>query len=117
MAREQLEIVFKYKGLSPQTTMQRIAEVFVRYGIKSPEFELSGRKLSMPRLLSKLKAATSFDIGGHGYDFILGSLPKFQLDFLIIRSTSEATVTWDDWISGFAGDSDFVMAWVVDLDY
>lgn len=115
--REQLEIVFKYKTLDPQRTMQRVAKILLRYGINSPEFELSGRKLSTPRLLSRLTAATSLDIDGHGYNFLLGSLAKFQLDFLIIKSTSEAAVTWDDWVSGFAGDADFVMAWVADVDY
>jgi len=117
MAREQLKIVFKYKTLDPQMAIRRVAEVFVRYGGKSPEFELSGLKLSELQLLSKLKSAVSFDIDGHGYNFILGSLPKFQLDFLIIRSTSEATVTWDNWSSEFVGDADFVMAWIVDVDY
>jgi hypothetical protein len=119
MAREQLQIVFKYKTLDSELAMRRVAEIFARYGITSPEFELSGRKLRTPRLISKLKAAANriFDIAGPGYEFILASLPKFQLDFLIIRSTSEATVSWDDWVSGFVGDGDFVMAWVVDVDY
>jgi hypothetical protein len=26
-------------------------------------------------------------------------------------------VAWDDWVPGFAGDADFVMACVVDVDY
>jgi hypothetical protein len=117
MARQQLKIIFKYKTLNPQMTVRRVAEVFVRYGVKSPEFELSGRKLSAAQLLSKIGRAASFDIDGHGHNFLLGSLPKFQLDFLIIKSTSEGPMTWDDWISDFAEDSDFVMAWVVDVDY
>lgn len=97
--------------------MQRVAEVFVRYGINSPEFGLSGHKLSTPRLLPELRAVTSFDIDGYGYNFLFGSLPKFQLDFLIIKSTSEADLAWDDWVSAFDGNADFVMAWVADVDY
>jgi hypothetical protein len=117
MAREQLKIVLKFGTLNPQMIVQRVEEVFVLLGIKLPEFGLSGRKLSTPRILSKLRAATNFDIDGHGYNLIFVSLPKFQLDLLIIRSASDPTVMWDDWISRFSRDSDFVMAWVVDVDY
>jgi hypothetical protein len=117
MANEQIELVFRYKTLDPQRTMQRIAEILVSHGIDEPEFELEGRKLSTSRLLSKLTDATSFDVTGHGLNFILGSLPRFQLDLLIIKTIAEVTVCWDDWVSGLIEGASFVMAWVVDVDY
>src|SRR5262249_19917002 len=114
MAKEQLELVFRYNTLDPQRTMQRIAEILVSHGIDAPEFELNGRKLSTSRLLSKLTDATSLDVIGNGLNFILVSLPRFQLDLLIIKATAEVAVYWDDWVSGLIEDTSFVMAWVVD---
>ena len=115
MAKEQIELVFRYKTLDPQRTMQRVAEILASHGIDAPEFELDGLKFSTSRLLSKLADATSLEVTANGLNFILGSLPRFQLDLLIIKSSSN--VCWDDWVSGLIEDTSFVMAWVVDTDY
>jgi hypothetical protein len=117
MAIEQLTLVYEYERLAPERAIQRISELLVRQGIDMPEFELKGRKRSTSQLLSKLKGATSFDVTAHGFNFCHGSLPRFQLDVLYIRPTEDIVVGWDDWVSGFIDDTNFVMAWVVDADY
>jgi hypothetical protein len=117
MANEQLKLVFKYDTFDPQWTMRRVAEILVCHGIGAPEFESDGLKLSTPRLLSKLTGVTDFDVTGHGFNFIFASLPRFQLDLLIITTTDGAIVRWDDWVSGLIEGDHFVMAWVVDIEY
>ena len=119
MANEQLKFVFRCDTLDPQRTIQRVADIFVLHGIGAPEFELDGLRMSTPQLLAKVRGATNFDISGHGLRFIFASLPRFQLDLLIIRATAEAeaVVRWDDWASGLIEGNSFVMAWVVDAEY
>ena len=118
MANEQLKLVFKYGTFDPQSTMQRVAEILFRHGIGAAEFTSEGLKLSTPRLLAKLRGATDFDVTGYGFNFVFASLPRFQLDLLMIKTTDAAIVHWDDWVSGLIDEGDhFLMAWVVDVEY
>jgi hypothetical protein len=54
---------------------------------------------------------------GHGFEFDLGTLGDFELDFLKIRGITKPRVAWDDWATQGISRLDFNMAWVADSEY
>lgn len=110
MPAEELTFVFKFRRLSAEVALQGIRDVLAAHRVSLLDFELSGRRLTLDSNSPKKRGA--FNIIGHGFEFLFGSLPSVRLDFLTIKRTKRP-----EWATHFIGKPDFLMAWVADSEY
>lgn len=119
MHSEELKIVFKLDSFSVELALQGIQSVLAKHRAPFTGFKLDGKPVNLPEALAQLKRARkqTFDLVGQGFEFVLGCVRNFQLDFLRIKSEAEPTIAWNEWAAQFIGSPDFVMAWLADSDY
>jgi len=118
MPRAHLTIVFKLDTFNVILALEHIQQVFVERGLPL-DGEVDGRSLKLPKVTEWLRkrGSTTFNLVGEAYEFDLGVVRNFNLDFLEIQSVAEPTVSWDAWASPFISDPNFIMAWVADSEY
>jgi hypothetical protein len=114
---ERLKILYRYGTLSAPMVARCIEAILSRHQIPSTGFDLFGQGVDLGAIPSvvKKKGLRGFDLAGHGFGFLLASLPQFRLDFFSVEAASK--IPWDEWVGELAGNPDFVMAWIVDVEY
>jgi hypothetical protein len=119
MRPEQLKIIFKYGTFTPRLALTGIQAVFVRHGMPITDFTLHNESVHLTSLPSKLEKSNrnTFNLIGQGFEFLLGSVRHYHLDFLQIKSANAPSRPWDEWVGEFSTNPNFVMAWVVDSEY
>lgn len=119
MRSEELKIVFKLESFSVEIALQGIQSVLAKHKVPFTGFMLNGRPVNLREALVQLERSRkrTFDLVGQGFEFLLGCVRNFQLDFLRIKSEAEPKVAWNEWAAQFIGSPDFVMAWLADSDY
>lgn len=119
MGIEQLKMVFGFGTLGVEAALQKIQMVLANHGIPIDGFLHYDKPVSLPEVLKQLKKSDrmGFDLEGQGFEFMQGAVRNYNIEFLEIRSTDEVRIHWDDWITHFAGDTNFVMAWLADAEY
>jgi len=119
MAKEQLKLVFGFDSLGTELALQKIQTVLVSHGIPLDGFWHYDEPLSLPQALKRLSRSNpkGFDLAGHGFEFLLGAVRNYNLEFLEIRALNELRIPWDDWMAHFADTGNFVIAWVADSEY
>jgi len=119
MGTEQLKMVFDFGTLGVEAALEKIQTILVNHGIPVDGFIHYDEPVSLPQALKRLKKSNrmSFDLEGQGFEFMLGAVRNYNIEFLVIRSTDEVRIPWDDWVDHFARDSNLVIAWVADSEY
>jgi len=119
MGAARLKIIFKHGSLGVEVALQRIQAVLTSHDVPLTDYTLHDQSVTLPSVSSRLKRSKrkTFKLFGQGFEFLLGSVGNYHLDFLHIKSESEPSIPWDDWITQFLNDPNFVMAWVVDFEY
>ena len=114
---ERLKVVYRQGALTVPAVVKAMEAVLPRHQIPVTGFELRGDTIDLKDVPSaaKKRGRAGFDLTGHGFCFLLGSLPRFRLDFFQVESAPG--IPWDEWVGELAASPDFVMAWVVDVDY
>lgn len=118
MPRAHLTIVFKLDTFNVTLALEQIQKVFAEHGLPQ-DAKVDGKSLMLPKVAGWLRkqGSTTFNLVGEAYEFDLGVIRSFNLDFLEIQSVAEPMVSWDAWASPFISDPNFIMAWVADSEY
>lgn len=116
---EELCIVFRFRTFSVEYALQKIQSVLAQHQISTTGFELYDLPVELSQVSTRLKRAAriTFDLQGQGFEFMLGSVANFQVDFLSIKSELPIRIPWDTWALEFIDNPNFVMAWIVDAEY
>ena len=119
MGAEQLKAIFQQGTLASELALGGIQTVLERHSVPLTGFTVDDEPVRFPSLLTQLKRLERkmFDLAGQGFEFALGSVGNYRLDFLEIRSQDEPTISWREWAVEYLGYPGFVMAWVVDRGY
>src|SRR5688572_30826142 len=112
MRPEQLTIVYKLDTFAVELALEGIQAVLAGDGLPLEGFKLYGPLARVKRAKRK-----TFNVAGGGLEFDLSCLRNFQLDFLAIKAAGDQRPAWDKWAARFIGNSNFVMAWLADVEY
>jgi len=116
---ERLKVVYRHETLSAPSVLNCMEAILSRHEIPLTGFELFGKAIDLDDVLSATQKANrrGFDLQGHGFGFLLASLPRFRLDFVSIDAATPPKIAWDEWMGELGGSPDFLLAWVVDVEY
>src|SRR5579859_4043676 len=119
MRAEQLKIIFEHGTLTAEFALEQIQSVLAKNLVPPADFTLYEEPVTLSMVLSHIQRLRrkTFHLSGQGFEFLLGSVANYNLDFLEIKSSVGPSIGWDEWASPFIGNSHFVMAWVVDCEY
>jgi hypothetical protein len=119
MREEQLTIICKFGSLSVEAAIVRMQTMLARHDVPFTGFALYGEPVDLPSALSQLEKSQrkTFNLTGQGFEFHYSSVLRNGLDHLTIKSSVPSTISWDEWVTQFTGNLNFVMAWVVDSEY
>jgi hypothetical protein len=116
MRPEELTIVFKLDTFKVGLALQSINAVLTKHHIPLRGFRADGKPVNLATVVKVIKKP-HFQITGRGFEFLLGIVRNYQLDFLGIKSVHEHEIDWNEWVEQFIGDPNFVMAWLADCEY
>jgi hypothetical protein len=119
MSAEQLKIIFERGTLSVESTLQQIESVLAKHLVPLSDFTLYEQPVTLPMALQQIqrRKRKTFHLSGQGFEFVLGSVGNYDVDFLEIKSVARPSIPWDEWTTPFVSNPHFVMAWVVDYEY
>lgn len=115
---EKIKIVFRQNTAIPAVILG-IQNVLHRSGVSSPAFKLNGNSFEWHRIMRDVTNSPrkSFELTSKDYSILFGTVARWNLDFLEIKSLSEPIIPWDNWAAQFISDENFVMAWVMNVEY
>lgn len=116
---EELCIVFRNRTFGVEYALEKIQAILTQQQISTSGFELYDSPIELSQVATRLKRSSriTFHLRGQGFEFILGSVANYKVDFLSIRSDIPIRIPWDTWAWQFIDSPNFVMAWVVDSEY
>lgn len=119
MPEEKLVIVYKLDTFDVETALEGIRRTLTAHGVPLDGFALYEDPLGFDDILHELKSAKrkTFNLIGQGFEFDLGCVRNFLLDFLEIRDKNQHDISWDQWAAQFVANSNFVMAWAANVEY
>ena len=109
-----LKMVFSYENLCAKSALTRIQGVLAKYGISPSGFYVDDRPVDLIEITNRF-SEPCFDVRGQECEFLSGSLPCFDLDFLEIKSIPK--IPLEEWASEFIASDGFISGWIFDEEY
>jgi hypothetical protein len=119
MPQQDLRLVFTFGTLDVENVWQAIQKVLNRHEDLLTDFEIDEKRVKFADVGAQLRkpGKKHFFLTGSGFEFDLGSVTSSKLEFLRIRSLNDPKILWDEWADEFIRNSNFVMAWLADVEY
>lgn len=100
------------------SALKCIADVMARKGL-ALEFQCDGKSFSYDAVLKKAQKNGIWGrLNAANLVFQFGLVGAYAHGFIAIQETApDAAGCWNDWVEPFASKSEFIQAWVSDVDY
>lgn len=118
VGESKLASFLKTGGIDDAHALQLAISTLRQRGIS--DIEVSGRKIAATSYLSQVEKQGKWHqtISADGLSFRFGHVVALAQSFLVIEENRVgAGKSWEDWMTPFFSEKEFVQAWISDVDY